>query len=177
MQGRRVEHSVTMNETEPPSLAEIHIAASHLRAVSVPVTPVLTSPVLNTSTGRNVYVKCENFQRTGSFRSRGALTAVLNALKIDPSIKGFVTYSSGNHGVALSYAASFVKRACVIVVPRDTQPHTTDAIESYGAEWVTCEPAPSGGLLTCSHISRERDLFIIPTSDNSDVIAGNYRSR
>jgi serine racemase len=162
-----------MDEKETPSLAKIHIAASHLRAVSVGITPVLTSSLLNELTGRNIYLKCENFQRTGSFKIRGALNAVLNAMKIDPNLKGFVTYSSGNHGIALAYAALLVKRPCVVVVPQDTFKNKTDSIESYGAELITCEVTPLSRVLICSQISKERDFVFIPTSDHPDVIAGN----
>ena len=161
-----------MDETEAPSLAEIHIAASHLRSIALPVTPILTSSILNTLTGRNVYLKCENFQRTGSFKSRGALNAVLNAMKVDPNLKGFVTHSSGNHGQALSYAASIVKRPCVVVVPRGTPKNKTDAIEHYGAELVICEPTPSSRTATCSQISEERGYLVISPYDHRDVIAG-----
>ena len=166
-----------MNENEVPSLAEIHKAASHLRSILLPITPVLTSTILNNLTGRNIYLKCENFQRTGSFKSRGALNAVFNAMKIDPNLKGFVTHSSGNHGQALSYAASVVKRPCVVVVPRGTPKNKTDAIEHYGAELVLCEPTPSSRTSTCSQISQEREFLIIPPYDHRDVIAGKNTYR
>ena len=162
-----------MNEDEEaPSLAEIHIAASHLRSLSLPITPILTSSTLNTLTGRNIYLKCENFQRTGSFKSRGALNAVLNAMKVDPNVKGFVTHSSGNHGQALAYAASIVKRPCVVVVPQGTPKNKTDAIERYGAELVVCEPTPASRTATSLQISQERDYLMIPPFDHRDVIAG-----
>ncbi|CAF0969018.1 unnamed protein product [Rotaria sordida] len=161
-----------MDEKEIPSLAEIHIAASHLRSISLPITPILTSTLLNTLTGRNVYLKCENFQRTGSFKSRGALNAVLNAMKVDPNLKGFVTHSSGNHGQALAYAASIVKRPCVVVVPQGTPKNKLDAIENYGAEIVICEPIPASRTSVCLQISQERGFLIIPPFDHPDVIAG-----
>ena len=166
-----------MEENEVPSLAEIHVAASHLRSISLPITPLLTSTILNNLTKKNVYLKCENFQRTGSFKIRGALNAVLNALKVDPNVKGFVTHSSGNHGQALSYAASIVKLPCVIVVPEGPPKNKTDAIEYYGAELVICEPTPASRVNTCLQISQERDYLIIPPFDHRDVIAGKKRER
>lgn len=159
------------NETAP-SLAEIHIAASHLRSISLPITPILTSSILNRLTGREIYLKCENFQRTGSFKSRGALNAVLNALKIDPNIKGFVTHSSGNHGQAVSYASSIVQRPCVVVVPQGTPKNKTDAIEHYGAELLFCGPMPNDRVEMCNKMSEERGFFIVPPYDHRDVIAG-----
>jgi threonine dehydratase len=162
-----------MDEKEIPSLAEIHIAASHLRSISVPITPILINSILNQLTGRNIYLKCENFQRTGSFTSRGALNAILNAMKIEPNLKGFVAYSSGNHGIAVSYAASLVQRPCVIIVYDNIEKNKINAIKHYGAELVTCESIPLKHIDICSQISKERDYFIVPTSDHPDVIAGN----
>ena len=162
-----------MDEKEFPSCAEIHIAASHLRAISVPITPILTHTSLNNLTGENIYLKCENFQRTGSFKSRGALNAILNAIKIDPNLKGFVTYSSGNHGIAVAYAASLVQRPCVVVIADDTPKYKIDAIKQFGAELVTCQSTVSTRIETCEQISKERDYLIVSTSDHPDVIAGN----
>lgn len=167
---------MNMDDKEIPSLAEVHIAASHLRSISLPITPILTSTLLNTLTGRNIYLKCENFQRTGSFKSRGALNAVLNAMKVDPDLKGFVTHSSGNHGQALAYAASIVNRPCVVVVPQNTPKNKTDAIEHYGAELVVCGSTPTSRVDTCLRISQERDYLIIPPYDSPDVIAGKKKS-
>lgn len=153
-----------------PTAEDILAAEKRLRSISLPITPVMTSSILNTSTGRNIYLKCENFQRTGSFKSRGAVNAVLSSLKNDP--KGFVTHSSGNHGQALAYAASIVKLPCVVVVPRGTPKNKTDAIEHYGAELVVCDPTPTARTETCTKISEERNFMIIPPFDHTHVIAG-----
>lgn len=161
-----------MSTKEAPTVSDIRAAENQLRSISLPITPVMTSSILNTATGRNVYLKCENFQRTGSFKCRGALNAVLTAIKNDPNIKGFVTHSSGNHGQALSYAASTVQRPCVVVVPRGTPKNKTDAIEHYGAELVVCDPTPTSRTETCLKISEERNFMIIPPFDHRYVIAG-----
>ncbi|XP_037045209.1 serine racemase-like [Bradysia coprophila] len=161
-----------MTTEEAPSALDIRAAEERLRSISLPITPVMTSSILNASTGRNIYLKCENFQRTGSFKSRGAVNAVLTSIQRDPNIKGFVTHSSGNHGQALSYAASIVKRPCVVVVPRGTPKNKTDAIEHYGAELVVCDPTPTSRTETCLKISEERDFMIIPPFDHPYVIAG-----
>lgn len=162
-----------MTTNEAPTVSDIRSAETQLRSISLPITPIMTSTILNQSTGKNIYLKCENFQRTGSFKSRGAVNAVLTAIKNDPNIKGFVTHSSGNHGQALSYAASIVKRSCVVVVPRGTPKNKTDAIEHYGAELVICDPTPTSRTETCLKISEERNFVIIPPFDHRDVIAGN----
>lgn len=161
-----------MTTKEAPNATDIRAAEKQLRSISLPITPVMTSSTLNVATGRNIYLKCENFQRTGSFKSRGAVNAVLTSIKNDPNIKGFVTHSSGNHGQALSYAASIVKRPCVVIVPRGTPKNKTDAIEHYGAELVVCDPTPTSRTETCLKISEERNFVIIPPFDHPDVIAG-----
>ncbi len=162
-----------MDEKQIPSLAEIHIASRHLRAIAVPTTPILTNTSLNRLTGKTIYLKCENFQRTGSFQSRGALNIILNEMKINPNLKGFVTYSSGNYGIAVSYAALLVKRPCVVVVSDDTPKYVIMAIEQYGAEIITCK---SSYQEICSRISKEREYFLIPSSDHPDIIAGKQFS-
>ncbi|UJR29758.1 hypothetical protein I4U23_017306 [Adineta vaga] len=161
-----------MNEEETINLDEFHQAANHLRSLSFSITPVLTNSILNTITKRNIYLKCENFQRTGSFKTRGAVNAVLNAIKRDSNIKGFVTHSSGNHGQAVAYAASVVKRPCVIVAPQGSPKNKMDAIQHYGAEIVFCEPTPTGRTTISLQISQERDFLFIPPSDHRDIIAG-----
>lgn len=162
-----------MDEKNIPSLAKIHIASRHLRAISVPITPILTNTSLNKLTGKNLYLKCENFQQAGSFKTRGALNIILNAMKIDPNLKGFVTYSSGNHGIAVSYAASFVQRPCIVVISDETPKSIITSIENYGAEIITCKSTSLDNREICLQISKERDFFLIPTFDHPDIIAGN----
>lgn len=164
----------TAPENAVPTAADILAAEQQLRSISLPVTPVMTSSILNSSTGRNIFLKCENFQRTGSFKSRGAVNAVLTSIKngSGDGIKGFVTHSSGNHGQALAYASSIVKRPCVVVVPRGTPKNKTDAIEHYGAELVVCDPTPTSRTDTCKRISEERNFLIVPPYDHPYVVAG-----
>jgi threonine dehydratase len=162
-----------MDEKQIPSLAEIHIASRHLRAIAVPMTPIITNGSLNRLTKKNIYLKCENFQRTGSFKTRGTLNVILNAMKIEPNLKGFVTCSSGNYGIAVSYAASLVKRPCVVVVSDDTPKYVITAIKQYGAEIITCKSSHQD---ICSRISKEREYFLVPSSAHPDVIAGNQFS-
>lgn len=161
-----------MYTNQAPTVSDIRAAENQLRSISLPITPVMTSTILNSATGRNVYLKCENFQRTGSFKCRGALNAVLTSIKNDPTIRGFVTHSSGNHGQALSYAASSVHLPSVVVVPRGTPKNKTDAIEHYGAELVVCDPTPTSRTEACLRISEERNFTIIPPFDHRHVIAG-----
>ena len=156
-----------------PSLAEIHIASKHLLAIDVPMTPILTNTSLDQLTGKKIYLKCENFQRAGSFQSRGALNIILNAMKTDPNLKGFVTHSSGNDAIAVAYAASLVQRPCVVVVSVDTPKYVIVTIEKYNAEIITWK---SSYQEICSRISEEREYFLVPSSDHPDVIAGNQFS-
>uniref|UniRef100_A0AC34Q740 Tryptophan synthase beta chain-like PALP domain-containing protein n=1 Tax=Panagrolaimus sp. JU765 TaxID=591449 RepID=A0AC34Q740_9BILA len=108
------------------------------------VTPLLTSSTLNryfaellnlpVQNSPKLFFKCENFQKTGSFKCRGAINAVSKVLEADESIQGFVTQSAGNHGQALAFAASCFGKKCVVVAPENASKAKIDAMKHYGAE-------------------------------------------
>ena len=136
-------------------------------------TPVLTSSTLNNWSGKELFFKCENLQKTGSFKVRGATNAILRAIEEDPSCPGFVTHSSGNHGQALAYASSQVAGLpCSIVVPNNTPKAKCNAIKGYGAELAFCEPNPTSRQETCTKIANETGKVYIPSSNSYDVMAG-----
>ncbi|CAF0903381.1 unnamed protein product [Didymodactylos carnosus] len=158
--------------SERPSLVDIVLAVNRIRS-KLCVTPVVTSTCLNDLTGRNIYLKCENLHKTGSFKCRGALNTVIKALENkEISISGFVTHSSGNHGQALAWSAKSVNLPCSVVVPVGTPLVKTNAIESYNAELVLCPPTPAARLETCNKIGHEKNYMIVPPFDHPDVIAG-----
>lgn len=102
-------------------------------------TPVLTSQTLNSISGAELFFKCENFQKIGAFKIRGAMNAVLSLPKNELS-NGIATHSSGNHAQAIAYAAKLVGTKAFIVMP-DTSPQVkVDAVKGYGAEITFCEP-------------------------------------
>ncbi|KAK3777949.1 hypothetical protein RRG08_006420, partial [Elysia crispata] len=103
-------------------------------------TPVLTSSQADEKTGRKLFFKCENQQKTGSFKARGALNAVLQAQERSDNVVGFATHSSGNHGQALSWASKVAGFPCYVVVPETAPEVKKRAIKAYGGQLVECGP-------------------------------------
>ena len=102
-------------------------------------TPVMTSVQIDELTGAELYFKCENLQKVGAFKARGAVNAVFS-LDAATLSKGVATHSSGNHGAALAMAAKLKKTDAYIVVPNDAKQAKQDAIRGYGGEVIPCEP-------------------------------------
>ncbi|XP_048737963.2 serine racemase-like isoform X2 [Ostrea edulis] len=156
----------------------IKIALSDIRKAHEKITPhIHFTPYFRSSTldlrvGRNVFFKAENLQKTGSFKARGALNAVLSLKASNPDVHGVVTHSSGNHGQALAWAAKTAGVKCSVVVPNNSPKIKSDAILGYGAELVFCEPTPADRQATCDRVSKERNFTIVPPYDHYDVIAG-----
>lgn len=138
------------------------------------LTPVQTSQTINDLSGKKVYFKCEIFQKTGSFKARGALNSLLAEIeKNGPnSLKGCVTHSSGNHGQALAWAAKNLKIECAVVVPEGTPAVKINAIRSYNGRIEICAPNPKARLDACERISTEENKIIIPPYDHYNVISG-----
>ncbi len=141
--------------------------ASHIHR-----TPVYTSATIDSMCGRNVYFKCENLQKTGSFKVRGSLNAILKLKEGETNVKGIVTHSSGNHGQAIAWASNIGGLPCSVVVPNNTPKIKCDAIRGYGANLVFCEPSPQARVSTCQKIADKTDYAIVPPYDHYDVIAG-----
>ncbi|XP_062621082.1 serine racemase-like [Saccostrea cucullata] len=135
-------------------------------------TPFFTSSTLDNVVGRKVFFKAENLQKTGSFKARGALNAVLSLKAGNPDVNGVVTHSSGNHGQALAWAAKVAGVKCSVVVPNNSPKIKSEAIKGYGAELVFCEPTPADRQSTCDRVSKENNFIIVPPYDHYDVIAG-----
>ena len=130
---------------------------------------MLTSSSLNELFGREVYFKCENFQKVGAFKARGALNALLNL----PATTGdVVTHSSGNHGAALAWAARKLGKRAFVICPTDASRFKRDAIERYGGVLVDCGPAISQRETTLQSFLQERDATFVPPYDSADIIAG-----
>lgn len=133
------------------------------------VTPVLTSTSVNQRTGCEVYFKCENFQRAGAFKFRGAYNA-LASLDAEARRAGVVTHSSGNHGQALALAARLLGITAVIVMPDGAARVKREATAGYGAEVVGCAPEERDDR--AEQLARERGLTLIHPFDNDKIIAG-----
>lgn len=128
-------------------------------------TPVLTSSTLNKLTGAELYFKCENFQKIGAFKIRGAMNAVLGLPK-ESLEKGIATHSSGNHAQAIAYAARQAGAKAFIVMPDNSPRVKVDAVKGYGAEITFCEPNQQAREATLQQIvDRTGAAFIHPYND------------
>ncbi len=134
-------------------------------------TPVLTSSSLDGMTGARLFFKCENFQRTGSFKIRGASNAIL-ALSEQEAACGIVTQSSGNHGAAVACAAAWRGVPAFIVMPKNAPSVKVRAIEAYGGKITFCEPKVSSRNEVCARVLAETGAALIHPFDNDQIIAG-----
>lgn len=135
------------------------------------VTPVLTSRTLDRRVGARVYVKCENFQRGGAFKFRGAFFA-LSRLTDAERRRGVVTFSSGNHAQALALAGRELGVPVTVVMPADASRTKRAATEGYGARVVAYDPEETTRETVALALAEERGCLVVPPFDHPDVIAG-----
>ncbi len=134
-------------------------------------TPVLTSTYINALAGAEVHFKCENFQKAGAFKARGASNAVFGLTDAEAA-RGVATHSSGNHGLCLSYAAGRRGIPCTVVMPRTAPQAKKDAVRGYGGIVVECEPSTSSREAVFARVVAETGAeFVHPYADHR-VIAG-----
>lgn len=152
------------------SFSDIHSAAERLRGIAN-VTPVHTSRTLDARLGREVYFKCENFQRTGSFKFRGAYNAI-SRLSDEDRRRGVVAFSSGNHAQAVALAARLLGAPATIVMPHDAPAVKREATAGYGADIVTYVRGVENRVELARRVQAERGGAIIPPFDHPHVIAG-----
>lgn len=150
------------------TFADVRAAAARIRG-HVHRTPVLTSATLDKELAAQVFCKCENLQKVGAFKARGAVNAVL-ALDDATAARGVVTHSSGNHAAALAYAASLRQIPCAVVMPDSAPALKVDAVRGYGAEIVFCKQAEREA--TCVRLMQERGATLVHPFENPFVIAG-----
>lgn len=153
-----------------PEYDDVVAAARRLRGVAHR-TPVLTSRTLDEITGARVYVKCENLQRGGAFKFRGAYNA-LSRLGSEARAAGALAYSSGNHAQAMAIAGGLLGVPTTIVMPRDAPAVKLEATRGYGAEVVTYDRATTDREELGRSLADERGLQLVPPFDHADVIAG-----
>lgn len=134
-------------------------------------TPVMTSRSVNDRTRCQVFFKCENFQRTGSFKFRGAFNALAN-LSPEQKQRGILTYSSGNHAQAIALAGKLLGIPTTIVMPQDAPTVKLTATQGYGAEVILYDRAETTREALAKQLANERGSTIIPPFDHPDVIAG-----
>ena len=134
-------------------------------------TPVLTSERLGAAAGGSLFFKCDNFQKVGAFKARGATNAVF-ALDEETARRGVATHSSGNHAAALSRAAKLRGIPAHIVMPSNSSKVKVRAVEGYGGKIVFCEPNERAREETCSRIVAETGATLIHPFENENVMAG-----
>ncbi|MER8016715.1 threo-3-hydroxy-L-aspartate ammonia-lyase [Streptomyces griseoluteus] len=152
------------------TLDDVRAAAARLEGVAHR-TPVLTSRTLNARVGAEVFVKCENFQRMGAFKFRGAYNAAAQ-LPPDRLAKGIAAFSSGNHAQAVALAARELGTTAVILMPEDAPRSKMAATLGYGAEVVTYDRYTEDRQALGEALAKDRGLALIPPYDHLDVIAG-----
>ncbi|MEU9114536.1 pyridoxal-phosphate dependent enzyme [Streptomyces sp. NPDC048483] len=152
------------------TLDDVRDAAGRLAGVAHR-TPVLRSRTLDALVGAEVFLKCENFQRAGAFKFRGAYHA-LSRLSPEQLARGVAAYSSGNHAQAVALAARELGSHAVIVMPEDTPQSKLDATAGYGAEIVTYDRYTGDRVAIGGRLAEERGLALIPPYEHPHIIAG-----
>lgn len=152
------------------TFADVLAAQARIRPF-VHTTPVLTSTRLNEILGCEAHFKCENFQRIGAFKARGAHNAVFS-LSEDEVARGVVTHSSGNHAAALSLAARNRGARAYIVMPSNAPRSKVESVRRLGGEITFCEPTTAAREAGAAAIIAERGAILVHPYDDPRVIAG-----
>lgn len=156
-----------MPEIEP---ADIEAAAKRLNG-HIRRTPIITSTALNERTGAEIFCKCENMQRVGAFKFRGAFN-MMSQLAPDRRTQGVAAFSSGNHAQAVARVGKLLHIPAVIVMPHDSPAVKLDATRRYGAEVVLYDRTRESREAIAERLATERRLSLVPPFDHPDVIAG-----
>ncbi|MFF4569519.1 threo-3-hydroxy-L-aspartate ammonia-lyase [Streptomyces sp. NPDC001410] len=159
-----------MAAVSPVTFDDVREAAARLKGIAHR-TPVLTSRTLDALVGAEVFIKCENFQRIGAFKIRGAYNAAAQ-LSPEQLAKGIAAYSSGNHAQATALAARELGTSAVILMPEDAPRSKMEATVGYGAEIVTYDRYTQDRTALGEALAEDRGLALIPPYDHPHVIAG-----
>jgi threo-3-hydroxy-L-aspartate ammonia-lyase len=153
-----------------PTYADVEAAARRLQG-KAHRTPVMTSRTVDEALGAAVFFKCENFQRMGAFKFRGACNA-LSLLDSATRARGVIAFSSGNHAQAVALAARILGIQATIVMPEDAPPSKIQATRGYGGHVITYDRYREDREVIAQRLAKERGASIIPPFDHPDVIAG-----
>jgi len=153
-----------------PTMSDIKRAHTRV-ARHVLQTPVLTSHSIDEMVDAKVYFKCENFQKVGAFKMRGAVNAIFSIVPEDRT-KGFATHSSGNHAQAVALASKMAGVKAYIVMPSNSAEVKKNAAIGYGAEVIFCEPTLKSREDTLKKVIAETGAIFIPPYDHPDIVAG-----
>ncbi|MFM1863399.1 MAG: hypothetical protein RLZ26_1921 [Pseudomonadota bacterium] len=158
------------HDMQIPSFDDVIAAHERIRP-HIHETPVLTSNFLNRMTGAELFFKCENFQKAGAFKVRGASNAVFGLPDAKLS-RGVATHSSGNHALSLSYAAGRRGIPCTVVMPRTAPQAKKDAVRGYGGVIVECEPSTSSREAVFAEVVAQSGADFVHPYNDPRVIAG-----
>jgi threonine dehydratase len=153
-----------------PTIADVRAAAERIRP-HVHATPVITCRYFDRAVGATIFFKCENLQKVGAFKSRGACNAVFS-LPDDRAAAGVATHSSGNHGQAVAFAARLRGIPATVVMPRGTTDIKRRAVQGYGARTVESGPTLAEREGTTQRIADADGAHVIHPYDDADVVAG-----
>uniref|UniRef100_UPI00404811AE beta-hydroxyaspartate dehydratase BhcB n=2 Tax=Yoonia sp. TaxID=2212373 RepID=UPI00404811AE len=153
-----------------PTLQDIRAAQDRIGPY-VHRTPVLTSQYLDDLTGAELFFKCENLQKAGAFKARGASNAVFG-LTAEQARRGVATHSSGNHGTCLSYAAGRRGIPCTVVMPHTAPQAKKDAVRGYGGTVVECEPSTTSREAVFAEVVAKTGAEFVHPYNDPRVIAG-----
>jgi threonine dehydratase len=155
---------------DPVTFADVQAAAARLHG-QAHRTPIITSETFDQRAGCRVYFKCENLQRAGAFKFRGAYNA-LSLLTLEQRQRGVVAFSSGNHAQGLALAAKVLNVPAVVVMPSDAPPIKVGATRGYGAEVMFYDRLTGDREAIARQLANERGLTVIPPFDHPHIIAG-----
>jgi threonine dehydratase len=153
-----------------PDIEAVRAAAERVRPVARR-TPVMTSRTLDERTGAQIFLKCENFQRVGAFKFRGAYNA-MSQLSAEEKQRGVLTFSSGNHAQATALAGKLLGIQTTIIMPTNAPAAKLAATRGYGAEVIIFDPTERKREDFAAEINAERKMTVIPPYDHADIVAG-----
>lgn len=153
-----------------PTISDMFEAHDRIRPF-IHRTPVMTSSYINSLAGAELFFKCENLQKAGAFKARGASNAVFG-LSEEQAARGVATHSSGNHGTCLSYAAGRRGIPCTVVMPRSAPQAKKDAVRGYGGTVVECEPSTSSREAVFAEVVAKSGAEFVHPYNDARVIAG-----
>ena len=159
-----------MSDIPLPTYADVIAAAARIEPLARR-TPVQTSRTLDEWLGGRLFLKCENFQRAGAFKFRGAVNAISKLGEAERK-RGVLAYSSGNHAQAISLAGRLLGAAVTVVMPQDAPAAKRRATEGYGGRVVSYDPATEDRQEVAQRLAAETNPVVIPPYDHADVIAG-----
>lgn len=159
-----------MSELTLPTYQDVEAAAQRIAGFAHK-TPVMTSTTVNNEFGAEFFFKCENFQRMGAFKFRGALNA-LSQLSPEQKKAGVIAFSSGNHAQGIALAAQILNIPATILMPIDSPEVKVSATQGYGAKVIRFDRYTQDREQLCRELAEQNGLTIIPPYDHVDIIAG-----